>query len=73
MLREDVQEWEGGGRCEAGLPVGGGAAIEALPACDKRARWLVSGALLCGGCKRALNVEPYLTRGQRNAHHRGLA
>jgi hypothetical protein len=35
--------------CEAGLD-----SFQArwLPYCDKRARWLVDGVVLCGGCKK---------------------
>ena len=51
MIRGDVQKWTGGGKCEAGIPTTLWA-IRSLPVCDKRARWLVAGALLCGGCKR---------------------
>lgn len=39
------------GRCEAGLP-GNTWRIARLPYCAKRARWVVNGVLLCGGCKK---------------------
>ena len=48
----DVQKWTRGGNCEAGVPTF--AAVKNLPYCHKRARWMVRGALLCGGCKRLL-------------------
>jgi len=51
-MKSDVQKYTGSGKCEAGLPISN-RLVERLPYyCDKRARWIVGGALLCGGCKR---------------------
>ena len=58
MLRGDVQKWTGGGKCEAGVPVSSHG-VRQLPPCDKRARWMVAGALLCGGCKRLVMAAPH--------------
>lgn len=49
----NIQPWRGG-RCEAGVDAIGPFNITSLPPCSKRARWMVNGVLLCGGCKRKL-------------------
>lgn len=49
---DDIQPWPRG-HCEAGIPIGP-PKIRSLPACERRGRWLVSGVVLCGTCKRAV-------------------
>lgn len=51
-MNGDVVRWPHG-YCEAGIPVVRGP-IGRLPACSRRGRWMVSGVILCGTCKRAL-------------------
>ncbi len=48
----EARRWHTG-ICEAGLPTTF-TPVSRMSYCHKRARWMVGGVILCGGCKRAL-------------------
>lgn len=49
LVNPDVAPWSYGW-CEAGVEAF--PSVNNLPPCSKRARWIVNGILLCGGCKQ---------------------